>query len=151
MTPLDTEGSEEPRDPKEPKEPKEPTTREKLTKKASVVFERKVSDGNSFWSLSARNSVVSMFESSSGTEQGEAVASQNPRKILQKKRSSLSHQPDIERALEKKASQESLPVHEFQKVMSFILILINLSDYPDLRLLSKLTQSSMMITMRGIQ
>ena len=123
MTPLDNEDSEDPR------EPKEATTREKLTKKASVVFERKVSDGNSFWSNSARNSVVSMFESGSGSaEQGETVTSQNPRKILQKKRSSLSHQPDIERALEKKASQESVPVHEFQKVMRLILILINHRD-----------------------
>ena len=88
-----------------------------------------MSDGNSFWSNSARNSVVSMFESGSGSaEQGETVASQNPRKILQKKRSSLSHQPDIERALEKKASQESVPVHEFQKVMRLILILINHRD-----------------------
>ena len=47
----------------EPGERSEAGVREKLTKKASVVFQRKDSDGSSFWSLSARNSVVSMFES----------------------------------------------------------------------------------------
>ena len=84
------------------------TVRQKIEKKASVVFERKDSDGSSFWSLSARNSVVSMFES--GAENGEEAEVEAPRKMLQKKRSSLSRQPDIERVL------EAVPVHEFQKV-----------------------------------
>ena len=84
------------------------TVRQKIEKKASVVFERKDSDGSSFWSLSARNSVVSMFES--GAEIGEEAEVEAPRKMLQKKRSSLSRQPDIERVL------EAVPVHEFQKV-----------------------------------
>ena len=84
------------------------TVREKIEKKASVVFQRKDSDGSSFWSLSARNSVVSMFES--GAEKGEEAEAEPPRKMLQKKRSSLSRQPDIERVL------EAAPVHEFQKV-----------------------------------
>ena len=72
---------------------------------------RKTSDGTRFWSLSARNSVQSMQ-----TEPGLAEAEQSPRRILQKKRSSLSHQPDAARALEKKLSQEVQNVHEFQKV-----------------------------------
>ena len=84
------------------------TVRQKIEKKASVVFERKDSDGSSFWSLSARNSVASMFES--GAEKGEEAEAEAPRKMLQKKRSSLSRQPDIERVL------EATPVHEFQKV-----------------------------------
>ena len=92
----------------EPAERTEAAVREKLSKKASAVFERKDSDGSSFWSLSARNSVVSMFES--GTEKSEEAESEAPRKMLQKKRSSLSRQPDIERVL------EAAPVHEFQKV-----------------------------------
>ena len=37
---------------------------ESRAKKASAVFERKTSDGQSFWSLSARNSVQSMFSCS---------------------------------------------------------------------------------------
>ena len=86
----------------------EAAVREKLTKKASVVFERKDSDGSSFWSLSARNSVASMFES--GAENTEEAETEAPRKILQKKRSSLCRQPDIEKVL------EAAPVHEFQKV-----------------------------------
>ena len=94
--------------PSEPAERTQAAVREKLTKKASVVFERKDSDGSSFWSLSARNSVVSMFES--GAEKSEEAESEAPRKILQKKRSSLSRQPDIERVL------EAAPIHEFQKV-----------------------------------
>lgn len=80
----------------------------KLSKKSSAVFERKDSDGSSFWSLSARNSVASMFES--GGENSEEAEAEAPRKILQKKRSSLCRQPDIERVL------EAAPVHEFQKV-----------------------------------
>ena len=86
----------------------EAAVREKITKKASVVFERKDSDGSSFWSLSARNSVASMFES--GAENTEEAETEAPRKILQKKRSSLCRQPDIEKVL------EAAPVHEFQKV-----------------------------------
>ena len=93
----------------EPGERIEAAAKEKLSKKASAVFERKDSDGSSFWSLSARNSVVSMFES--GTEKSEEAESEAPRKMLQKKRSSLSRQPDIERVL------EAAPVHEFQKVI----------------------------------
>ena len=92
----------------EPQEPHCDPLREKITKKASVVFERKDSDGSSFWSLSARNSVVSMFES--GPETTEEAEAEAPRKMLQKKRSSLSRQPDIEKVL------EAAPVHEFQKV-----------------------------------
>ena len=99
----------------------EETVRDKLTKKASVVFQRKDSDGigSSFWSLSARNSVVSMFES--GAENSPEAEAEAPRKILQKKRSSLSRQPDIERVL------EAAPVHEFQKVKN--IQYANSADY----------------------
>ena len=79
------------------------------------MFERKASDGSSFWSLSARNSVTSMFEAEEGPEAGEAV--QNPRKLLQKKRSPLAHQPDPG-TLDRKESVQHQPeaVYEFQKV-----------------------------------
>merc|ERR1711976_1092834 len=95
--------------------------KEKLKKKASVVFERKDSDG--FWSNSARNSVTNMFETVSPADVASSLDSPNdvkeesPRRILQKKRSSLSHKPDPA-LLFSKPSQEDLPVHEFQKVMS---------------------------------
>merc|ERR1711976_731751 len=95
--------------------------KEKLKKKASVVFERKDSDG--FWSNSARNSVTNMFETISPADVASSLDSPNdvkeesPRRILQKKRSSLSHKPDPA-LLFSKPSQEDLPVHEFQKVMS---------------------------------
>ena len=75
----------------------------------TTLLSRKTSDGNSFWSLSARNSVQSITT--------EDTVSESPRRILQKKRSSLSHQPEMARALEKKLSQET-GVHEFQKVNS---------------------------------
>jgi len=93
---------------------------ESRAKKASAVFERKTSDGQSFWSLSARNSVQSMFSCSTDNnhQQGEAEASESPRKMLQKKRSSLCHQSEVTRALESRASQEQVTLHEFQKVMS---------------------------------
>ena len=100
------------------------------SKKTSSVLERKESDGSSFWSLSARNSVVSMFdpgqEVTDEQDGGEAeTLPQSPRKMLQKKRSSLSHKPDIVRVFEKKSlqDQETDNVHEFQKV-KIILILI---------------------------
>ena len=85
-----------------------------------MVFERKDSDGSSFWSHSARNSVTSMFEGASEltSEAGSGMESseqESPRRILQKKRSSLSHKPDIS-MLERKVSQEPGAVHEFQKV-----------------------------------
>lgn len=88
-----------------------------------MVFERKDSDGSSFWSHSARNSVTSMFEGASDltSEAGSGMESseqESPRRILQKKRSSLSHKPDIS-MLERKVSQEPGAVHEFQKVQMF--------------------------------
>lgn len=56
-----------------------------------------------------------MFEAEEGPEAGEAV--QNPRKLLQKKRSSLAHQPDPG-TLDRKESVQQQPeaVYEFQKV-----------------------------------
>ena len=94
----------------------------KLQKKASVVFERKQSDGSSFWSLSARNSVSSMFEGAeAGPEQPEADTEaaetvKNPRRLLQKKRSSLAHQPSDPQLVDRRTSQAADTVHEFQKV-----------------------------------
>ena len=94
----------------------------KLQKKASVVFERKQSDGSSFWSLSARNSVTSMFEGAeAGPEQPEADTEaaetvKNPRRLLQKKRSSLAHQPSDPQLVDRRTSQAADTVHEFQKV-----------------------------------
>ena len=38
--------------------------------------------------------------------------------MLQKKRSSLCHQSEVSRALESRASQEQVTLHEFQKVKS---------------------------------
>ena len=85
------------------------------------MFERKDSDGSSFWSHSARNSVTSMFEGPSelASEAGPGLESseqESPRRMLQKKRSSLAHKPDIS-MLERKVSQEPGEVHEFQKVV----------------------------------
>ena len=98
------------------------------SKKTSAVLERKESDGSSFWSLSARNSVVSMFdpgqEVTDEQDGGEAeTLLQSPRKMLQKKRSSLSHKPDIVRVFEKKSlqDQETDNVHEFQKVKIILI------------------------------
>ena len=83
------------------------------------MFERKASDGSSFWSLSARNSVTSMFEGASEQTEDdpEAAEAQNPRKMLQKKRSSLAHQPDPG-TLDRRESVQQQPeaVYEFQKV-----------------------------------
>ena len=80
------------------------------------MFERKDSDGSSFWSLSARNSVSSMFDSSEApSENGAETDQESPRRLLQKKRSSLSHKPDPA-MLERKTSQEPKTIHEFQKV-----------------------------------
>ena len=83
-------------------------------------LERKTSDGSSFWSLSARNSVSSMFEERVG-EAGEAGDdnSESPRKMLQKKRSSLAHNNVDMSLLDRKISNQlsqSGVVHEFQKV-----------------------------------
>ena len=85
------------------------------------MFERKDSDGSSFWSLSARNSVSSMFDSSEAPSENCAETDQeSPRRLLQKKRSSLSHKPDPAMLiLERKTSQEPKTVHEFQKVCYF--------------------------------
>ena len=100
----------------------EEALKNKLKKKASVVFERKASDGSSFWSLSARNSVTSMFEATSdqaedGPEASEASeAVKNPRKLLQKKRSSLAHKPDPSTLDRKESIQQPEAVYEFQKV-----------------------------------
>jgi len=83
-------------------------------------LDRKESDGTSFWSYSARNSVVSILDSnpeSSEHDNVEGAEIESPRKILQKKRSSLSHKPDIVRIFEKKSIQQNGDVHEFQKVM----------------------------------
>ena len=80
------------------------------------MFERKASDGNSFWSLSARNSVTSMFEAEDDAEATEAV--KNPRKLLQKKRSSLAHKPDPGTLDRKESLQQPEAVYEFQKVMA---------------------------------
>ena len=49
--------------------------KEKLKKKASVVFERKDSDG--FWSNSARNSVTNMFETVSPADVASSLDSPN--------------------------------------------------------------------------
>jgi len=83
-------------------------------------LDRKESDGTSFWSYSARNSVVSILDSNQESREHDNVEGgeiESPRKILQKKRSSLSHKPDIVRVFEKKSIQQNGDVHEFQKVM----------------------------------
>ena len=82
-------------------------------------LDRKESDGTSFWSYSARNSVVSILDSNPESREHDNVEGaeiESPRKILQKKRSSLSHKPDIVRVFEKKSIQQNGSVHEFQKV-----------------------------------
>merc|ERR1712066_34729 len=96
----------------------EEALKNKLKKKASVVFERKASDGSSFWSLSARNSVTSMFEGASEQTEDdpEAAEAQNPRKMLQKKRSSLAHKPEPSLLERKESIQQPETVYEFQKV-----------------------------------
>jgi len=93
---------------------------ETVQKKSSIALDRKESDGTSFWSNSARNSVVSMLDSNPDSKEHDTVEGaeiESPRKILQKKRSSLSHKPDIVRVFEKKSIQQNTDVHEFQKVM----------------------------------
>lgn len=83
------------------------------------MFERKASDGSSFWSLSARNSVTSMFEGASEQTEDdpEAAEAQNPRKMLQKKRSSLAHKPETSMLERKESIHQPETVYEFQKVM----------------------------------
>ena len=83
------------------------------------MFERKASDGSSFWSLSARNSVTSMFEGASEQTEDdpEAAEAQNPRKMLQKKRSSLAHKPEASMLERKESIHQPETVYEFQKVM----------------------------------
>lgn len=93
---------------------------EKFSKTSVAPLDRKESDGTSFWSYSARNSVVSMADSNQESREQDNVDGaeiESPRKILQKKRSSLSHKPDIVRVFEKKSIQQNGDVHEFQKVM----------------------------------
>ena len=85
------------------------------------MFDRKTSDGSSFWSLSARNSVTSMFEGMDNAEVGDDNSeNESPRKMLQKKRSSLAHKPDpsmlVLESMERRNSQAQQTVHEFQKV-----------------------------------
>jgi len=93
---------------------------ESVSKTCVSPLDRKESDGTSFWSYSARNSVVSMLDSNQEPREHDNVEGaemESPRKILQKKRSSLSHKPDIVRVFEKKSIQQNGDVHEFQKVM----------------------------------
>eukprot|EP00092_Neocalanus_flemingeri_P026007 GFUD01028187.1.p1 GENE.GFUD01028187.1~~GFUD01028187.1.p1 ORF type:complete len:1141 (+),score=331.65 GFUD01028187.1:274-3696(+) len=93
---------------------------ETIPKTSVAALDRKESDGTSFWSNSAKNSVVSMLDSNHESKEHDTVdgAEVEPlRKILQKKRSSLSHKPDIVRVFEKKSIQQNGDVHEFQKVM----------------------------------
>ena len=92
-----------------------------VSKSSVVSLGRKESDGTSFWSNSARNSVVSLKDNGHDSKEpvvdpNEVVDTDSPRRILQKKRSSLSHKPDIVRVFEKKSIQQSGDVHEFQKV-----------------------------------
>jgi len=92
---------------------------ESVSKTSVAPLDRKESDGTSFWSYSARNS-VSMLDSNQESREHDNVEGaemESPRKILQKKRSSLSHKPDIVRVFEKKSIQQNGDVHEFQKVM----------------------------------
>jgi len=98
----------------------ESNTIEPVSKTSVVSLERKESDGTSFWSYAARNSVVSMLDSSQESKENantDDTEIESPRKLLQKKRSSLSHKPDIVRVFEKKSIQQNGDVHEFQKVM----------------------------------
>ena len=105
----------------------EEALKNKLQKKASVVFERKDSDGSSFWSLSARNSVTSMFEAASDQTEDDAETAepQSPKKMLQKKRSSLSqHRPDPSLLDRKMSQQQPEAVYEFQKVMLVLVMIV---------------------------
>jgi len=104
----------------EVKEIVETNQEEYVSKNSVAALDRKESDGSSFWSYSARNSVVSMLDSNHESKEQDTVEGaeiESPRKILQKKRSSLSHKPDIVRVFEKKSIQQNGDVHEFQKVM----------------------------------
>merc|ERR1712106_861451 len=73
---------------------------ESSSRKPSSLALDKNGDGSSFWTHSARNSVISSPS----------------RDILIQKRVSLTHTPDIVRVFDKDFQQASRDMHEFQKV-----------------------------------
>jgi len=84
-------------------------------KKPSSLALDKNGDGSSFWTHSARNSVISS-PSRDGLTDSLGSPTESVRDILIQKRVSLTHTPDIVRVFDKEFQQASRDVHEFQKV-----------------------------------
>jgi len=85
-----------------------------LRKPSSLALDKN-GDGSSFWTHSARNSVISS-PSRDGLTDSLGSPSESVRDILIQKRVSLTHTPDIVRVFDKEFQQASRDVHEFQKV-----------------------------------
>jgi len=84
-------------------------------RKPSSLALDKNGDGSSFWTHSARNSVISS-PSRDGLTDSLGSPTESVRDILIQKRVSLTHTPDIVRVFDKEFQQASRDVHEFQKV-----------------------------------
>jgi len=84
-------------------------------RKPSTLALDKNGDGSSFWTHSARNSVISS-PSRDGLTDSLGSPTESVRDILIQKRVSLTHTPDIVRVFDKEFQQASRDMHEFQKV-----------------------------------
>ena len=88
---------------------------ESAARKPSSLALDKNGDGSSFWTHSARNSVISS-PSRDGQTDSLGSPTESVRDILIQKRVSLTHTPDIVRVFDKDFQQTSRDMHEFQKV-----------------------------------
>merc|ERR1712106_1161890 len=88
---------------------------ESSSRKPSSLALDKNGDGSSFWTHSARNSVISS-PSRDGLTDSLGSPTESVRDILIQKRVSLTHTPDIVRVFDKDFQQASRDMHEFQKV-----------------------------------
>jgi len=88
---------------------------ESSSRKPSSLALDKSCDGSSFWTNSARNSVISS-PSRDGLTDSLGSPTESVRDILIQKRVSLTHTPDIVRVFDKDFQQTSRDMHEFQKV-----------------------------------
>eukprot|EP00090_Calanus_glacialis_P007295 TRINITY_DN15736_c0_g1_i1.p1 TRINITY_DN15736_c0_g1~~TRINITY_DN15736_c0_g1_i1.p1 ORF type:complete len:1469 (-),score=349.82 TRINITY_DN15736_c0_g1_i1:440-4540(-) len=88
---------------------------ESSSRKPSSLALDKSGDGSSFWTHSARNSVISS-PSRDGLTDSLGSPTESVRDILIQKRVSLTHTPDIVRVFDKDFQQTSRDMHEFQKV-----------------------------------
>merc|ERR1711892_862849 len=88
---------------------------ESSSRKPSSLALDKNGDGSSFWTHSARNSVISS-PSRDGLTDSLGGPTESVRDILIQKRVSLTHTPDIVRVFDKDFQQASRDMHEFQKV-----------------------------------